>query len=472
MNSSTVADLLVSDKTRALLQRGADSKRSFAEFCRFVLGFEPAAHQREWVEALQDVADHPEGNKLCIVAPPGSGKTTLMVGFMAYMIGRLKDDHFGLFSYADQVGWARSRAVKELLVGSKPYHVAFPDIGPSPAKWGDKEFIVKRKKLGDPHPTLRAGGMKSSVVAYRLDGRLVDDPHDPKDAATPTLREKVFDNYEKALRTRLTQKAWQVVIGTRWADDDFIGQLTKQKGWRVLHTQAIRPNGTSYWPDGYSHEYLASIRFESPSLFAIQYMGDTTGGETGIIQRISTYNDSPSTVLDSRDLLIGAGWDTAFKEKQQNDFTVGYIGGLDPDGRIYILDRVKGRWGLPGLLDQLSRAYVTYGPAYVWIEDAASGTPAIQALMESSPHIPTVPVAYRGGKTTRAHALAPFLHGGHVLFPKGADWYKDAEYSLTHFPHIRHDDDIDALFMLVDNLSKCRHPSRIERRPQFRLVMS
>lgn len=459
------------DKTKAVLARGQKARESFTEYMTFVMGHKPAKHQLKWIAALQDLADNPAGKKVCIVAPPGSGKTTLMVGFVSYMIGRYPGDHLGLLSYSDQVGWSRSRAVKEVLEGSTPYRITFPHIKPSTTRWGDKEFIIRRTDLGDPHPTLRAGGTQSAVVAYRLNGLLIDDPHDQKNSATPHLRNKTFKNYEDAIRTRMTSKSWQVVIGTRWSDDDFIGQLTKQKGWQVLHTEALSRNGVSYWPEHYPFEFLDTIRYESPALFAIQYMGDTTGGETGIIREAFTYDEPPNILLQKSDLLIASAWDTAFKEKQNNDFTVGYTGGMDKWGRIYILDRRKGRWGLPGLLQEITDVSNTYTPRYVWIEDAASGTPAIQTLMESSPHIPTVPVAYRGGKTTRAHALAPYLHGKHVVFPRGAEWLEDALYTLTRFPYVPHDDDLDALFILIDQLTNLKHPAYIEQRPSLRLNM-
>ena len=461
----------LSAKTHQILERGKLARTDLTEFYRFVAGYEPAPHQRAWIAALQEIADNPAGKKLCIIAPPGSGKTTLMVSFMAYMIGRYPTDHLGLLSYSDQVGWSRSRAVKEIIAHSKPYHITFPEIKPSKAKWGDTEFIIQRPDVGDPHPSLRAGGTSSAVVAYRLNGLLIDDPHDQKNSATPHQRGKTFKNYEDAIRTRMTAKGWQIVIGTRWSDDDFIGQLTKQKGWKTLHTAAISANGKSYWPSAYPFTFLDTIRYESPALFAVQYMGDTTGGETGIIRHVEYYNEDPQVLFQNSDLLVASSWDTAFKERQQNDFSVSYVGGMDKWGRIFLLDRIKGRWGLPGLLEQMSESFNKYNQSYIWIEDAASGTPAIQTLMESSPHIPTVPVSYSGGKTTRAHALAPFLHGGHVLFPKRAEWTEDAIYNLTRYPYVPHDDDLDALFILVNELSGLKHPAYINSRPEFRLVM-
>jgi len=467
-----VVAVATSERTQKLLARGALARQDFREHCRFSLGHEPPAHFDEVTEALQEIADKPAGKKLIVVAPPGAAKTTIVgVGFMSYMIGRYPERHNGLLSYADSVGWSRSLAIRNLIESSLPYRVTFPDVQPDKRKWGVAEFNVKRPDLGDPHPTLRAGGTMSAVVSYRINGLLIDDPHDQKNANTPQFRDKVWSNYEQAILTRKTSDAWEVVIGTRWADGDFIGRLLKRKGYRIIHIPALTKTGRSYWSSAYPKDFLDELKFKSPALFAVQYMGDTTGGDTGIIRSLATYDQPPSALLEKGDLLVASGWDTAFKEKQQNDFSVGYIGGMDRWGRIFILDRVKGRWGLPGLLDEINNSYLKYSQSYVWIEDAASGTPAIQTLMESSPHMPTVPVTYRGGKTTRAHALAPFLHGGHVLFPKYADWYEDAAYNLTRFPYADHDDDLDALFCLVDNLTKLRHPSSIIDRPRVTLEM-
>src|SRR3989304_9042283 len=103
-------------KTEALLQRGQRARKNFATFCKFVLGFSPAPHQKEWITELQRIGDDPSGRKLIIIAPPGSGKTQLVgVGFTAWMLGRSPDRHLGLLSYADSVGWSRSYAIRNLI---------------------------------------------------------------------------------------------------------------------------------------------------------------------------------------------------------------------------------------------------------------------------------------------------------------------------------------------------------------------
>ena len=458
---------LVSDSTVQILNRAKLARKSFEEFVRFVLGFVPAKHQLEWIEALQELADNSHGARLLIVAPPGSGKTTIMVAFMAWMIGRNPEQYHALLSYADQVGWSRSRAIRELME-SKYYHIIFPEIEPG-TKWGDTSFIVKRSNVGDPHPTLRAGGTNSSVIGARVGGLLIDDPHDQKNSANANQREKIYENYVKTVRTRLIASAWVVVIGTRWAEEDLIGRLMKQKGWKMLTTKALRRTTEgllTYWPEHYDLAYLENLRYEAPALFALQYMHDTTGGDTGIIRQIRRYYESPQKIIKDMDLVVAAAWDTALKDKQQNDFSVCYIGGLGKDGRVYLLDRIKGRFSLPELLDLNNDIYNEWHPHVVYFEDSAMGTPAIQTLMAELPHIPTMAIlASSGGKTPRAHTLSPYLHGGHVLFPAYADWYKDSEYQLTHFPYVDHDDDIDSLYILVTNLINIIHPTQIFNRP-------
>lgn len=454
-----------------VLKRGEKARENFAEFCRFVLGIDPAKHQKPWVKELQAIGDDPVGKSLVIIAPPGSGKTQLVgVGFTAWMIGKHPERHLGLLSYSDMVGWARSFAVRNLIENSLPYQIAFPNVLPNKKRWGTSEFQVQREEMADPHPTLRAGGLTSAVVAYRLNGAVIDDPHDQKNSATTHQLDKAWRNWEEAISTRFTSDAWDVTIGTRWNDKDYIGRRKEQKGVKVVHTKALNSAGESYWPEHYPTEFLVLKKYQSPALFAMQYMGDTTGGEAQIIRHLATYDPMPEIMVAKHDLAIASGWDTAFKERQQNDFSVGFVGGIDRYGRIYVLDKIKGRWGLPQLLDQITGAYNSWPQFAVWVEDAASGTPAVQTLTAQS-MLPVEAIMYRGGKTTRAHALAPFLHGGHVLFPKYSSWFPETEYELTHFPNTDHDDELDALFLLVDNLTKLRHPSSFLDRPRISMSM-
>lgn len=449
---------------------------NFEEFLRFVMDIKPGSHQKQLVAELQWIGDNPKSAaKLLVVMPPGGGKSTLLTAFVAWMIGRYPEEHYGLFSYADPVGWDRSGAVKEVIEHSRAYHITFPTVVPG-NHWGTSSLTVARDRLGDIHPTLRAGGMNSSIVSYRLNGLVIDDPHDPKNVTSVRQRQKVIKNYDDAVKTRMLNGAWQIVISTRWADGDFVGVLLKRRGWKLIHIKAlVKKSGKvdSYWPSEYPLPMLEAIRYETPALFAVQYMGDTTGAETSIIRKLHTYEEDPHLLADRLELMCCAGWDTAMKDKEQNDFFVCYIAGLDKYGRVYILDRFKGRIGLPEMMDIVNEQHEEWKLWYVWIEDTASGTPAVQMLLANMPHIRALPVpATSGGKTPRVHSLAPLIHGGHVLFPHNAEWFQDCEYELTHYGFTDHDDDTDALYVLLSSLTQIRHPASTWERPNIRITMS
>lgn len=456
-----------------ILARAALARTNFQEFVRFVGNIDPPQHQELWLEAAQKIGDAPAGKKYIIIAPPGSGKTTLIgVLFISWMVGRYPERHTGLLSYSDAVGWDRSGAIKRIITESLPYQLVFPKIRPEKKKWGVAVWQVQRPDPTDPHPTLRAGGTMSAVVAYRLNGLLIDDAHDQKNSATGAFLDKVWKNYADAILTRMTSDSWQLVIGTRWSDKDFIGRLLLQKGWKKIHIPAINEKGESYWPEEYPISLLVERKNQHPAMFATQYQGDTTGGEAQMISKVPTYDDDPRYVREARKLLVGAGWDTALKDKQQNDFSVGYIGGMDRFGRIFVLERKKGRWLLPELMINVNDSSIDWHCAGIWVEDSAAGTPAVETLKQTNPHLPITTVSPTGGgKNPRANVIATFLQSGHLIFPKFAEWFPDAEYELTHFGYTGHDDDIDALFILVDNLTKMRHPDRYINRPEYRLEM-
>jgi predicted phage terminase large subunit-like protein len=172
-----------------------------------------------------------------------------------------------------------------------------------------------------------------------------------------------------------------------------------------------------------------------------------------------------------KDLMMAAGWDTALKDKQENDFSVMYLGGLDKAGNIWVVGREKGRYTIQEIVSISKETYVKWRTMGIWFEDSAQGTPAVQTIRAEMPHVPCDTVYYSGGKRSRANVLAQYIHNGQVRFPKFVEWFADCEYYLKHFPHTDHDDDIDSLFVLVDNLLQMRHPASYEDRPEATVSM-
>ena len=262
-----------------------------------------------------------------------------------------------------------------------------------------------------------------------------------------------------------------------------------KRGFTTIHQRAIvetttkiakgKPRGSrpthiarSYWPEKYSLAFLREKEQRNPEVFYLQYQGDIKGGKSAVIKRIVTYEAAELPARET--LMVAGGGDTAYKSTETNDFNVIYIGGLDAEGNIWILDRFKARCGVNDLADKIIELKVLWQYYTLWLEDTGQATPAVEVVRRKTFGIPIeLTKPGQGGKHSKAAALAAYINNGQVKFPVSAPWLEDAEYYLLHFGHAEFDDDVDALFYLVYNLLQTVHFShygrgRPKRRVRFR----
>ena len=433
-----------------------------------------AKHELQWIEALQEVADG-KNTELLIIGPPGSSKSSLLSLFAAFLIGKNPACHGGIISKGDVPAWDRVAAVRRILEFSPTYRQIFPEVIKDEEHWTRKAFIVQRSDINDLHPTLMGAGASGTIISYRLDWCIYDDPHDEKNTRTPYKRRQVLNTFDETITTRLVEGAPIICIATRWAEDDIPGHLQK-RGFKTIHQRAILettqkvtkdyPRGSrathverSYWPEKYSLAFLKEKEHRNPEAFYLQYQGDIKGGKSAVIKRIVTYTEDELPPREA--LMVAGGGDTAYKSSETNDFNVIYIGGLDGEGNIWILDRFKARCGVNDLADALIDLKSRWNYYTLWLEDTGQATPAVDIVRRKTLGVPIeLTKPGQGGKHSKAAAIAAYLHTGQVKFPQSAEWLEDAEYYLLHFGHAEFDDDVDALFYLIYNLLQAVHFSK------------
>jgi predicted phage terminase large subunit-like protein len=460
-----MAKLPASTKSK-ILERAAAARSDFSLFIELVWRYTPMKHQRAWIKELEKVVAG-EIAELLIVAPRGAGKSAMFVLFLAWMIGNNPTKHYGLLSYSDKIAWRRSRAIRNIIEFDPVYHLIFPEVKPDMSNWSRESFTVMRTDKTDLHPTLIAAGSTAAVISSRLDGAVYDDPHDEKNTKTPAKRRAVVETWDQAISPCLQAEAWVVCIATRYADDDLPG-IFINRGFKTIHQRAITQSykkgrkparkKLSYAPSLASLAFLKEKEDRNPLAFALQYQGDTTGGTAAVIKRLVTYQAKELPELTQ--LLIQAGTDTNYKEGEESDYTVIYIGGLDKSGNVWMLHREKGRWDVDDLANLIVDLHRTWRYTTNWIEDTAKGTPAVTMVRKKAAFVPCeLQPASRGGKRSRASSIASHLNSGQVKWPANAEWFRDAEYYLTHYGHTDQADDLDALYMLLSNILQAIHPS-------------
>ena len=464
--------------SKEILERVAKARNDFPAFVELIWKFKALKHQRKWMRALERIVSE-EIRELLIIAPRGAGKSALFVLFLTWMIGRNPDKHYGLISYTDKIAYRRSKAIRNIIQYDPIFKLVFPGLKPDFRNWSRESFTLQRADATDLHPTLIAAGSTSAVISSRLDGLVYDDPHDEKNSKTPTKRREVVETYDQAIHFCLQDEAWTVCICTRYADDDLPG-IFINRGFEVIHQRAItrsyykktkKEKELSYAPALKSLDSLRKERDRNPLVFALQMQGDTTGGTAAIIRRLVTYQ--ASELPDLQELLIQAGTDTNYKDGEANDYIVIYIGGLDKKGDVWMLHREKGRWDVEELAELFIELHRLWRYSNNWIEDTAKGTPAVTVLKKKAAFVPAeLQAPSRGGKRSRASSIASYVNSGQVKWPANAEWFKDAEYYLTHYGHTDYDDDLDAFFMFLSNLLRAIHPQNYGAgRPKRRVTI-
>lgn len=213
----------------------------------------PPPHVQTFIEAIENDS---LGHTL-IIAPPGSAKTNTLIAANCWQIGRDPLRHYGYLSSTGPQAARRSVAVRDVIAKSMAYRAIFPDVEPDYRRgWAESEWTLQRPDVGDKDPTFLAAGVLGAIQGSRIDKFSLDDIADPKNMATPYLREKVIKWLKDVVLTRLTPAGRIVMICTRWAADDPAGWAIKE-GWRTIRIKAVDENGESYWPERWPINKLA-----------------------------------------------------------------------------------------------------------------------------------------------------------------------------------------------------------------------
>lgn len=421
----------------------------------YIHGIRPSAHQKIWVEYLEKFFTR-EIRHLLIVAPPGHGKTNWLQAFCSWALAKDPDLHLVYTSSASQQANKPSVAVRDIIKHSPRFHECYPDISPDTDKgWSEKEWFLRRKDIGDKDPSFIAAGVDVEFLGARCDILLLDDVCTQKNMSTEYQRLKVQEWIRKTARTRIRPKGGIISIMTRWHEDDVMSYLQGLPGAVVVHMPALGywekeqgidladyTEGSALWEEEWSKELLLEIRGNNDNSirdFELMYQGYPYVQEGAIFKDSwwGTYHNPPQK-FD----FVFQFWDTAYKEKQRNDYSVCLTWGI-ANNAMYLLDVWRDKVSFPRLEKAVRDLYREYKPYIVLVEDKASGTSLTQTL-SSSTMIPIVPFPVdNAGKEARAHASTGLIQSGKVLLPAEASWKSTFLKEHRGFPDAKYDDQVD-----------------------------
>jgi hypothetical protein len=229
-------------------------------------------HAENFWFQFQAMDDINKANRLVMVLPPGSGKTTLFgIEYPTYCT--MRDRNFRttiIRSNADEAG-KNLTAISERLSEHAYYEWLIarlleqgdpPIIDPITAYGGELGFITGRggkvseqwsrqaltvsgKTSGEKEPSVQAKGWGSGLAGNRADLIILDDAQDPKKYGESGGRhtEKMMELFQSLILGRVYPHQKLIVLGNRLGPDDFIGALireyTNNPEWHIVNYPAV-----------------------------------------------------------------------------------------------------------------------------------------------------------------------------------------------------------------------------------------
>lgn len=438
-------------------------------------------HHDKICDALMDVF-HGRTTNLIINCPPRYSKTELVVIlFSAWCFVKNSRSEFIHLSYSDQLVMDNSDAIKS-IIKSAEFRQLWPGIGIQDNKDSKKAWGTT---LGGSFLATAAGGAVTGFGAGRMDEGsgesfsfsgclLIDDPLKPDDAHSVAMREAVNRRWDETIKSRRNSPATPtIVIMQRIHDHDFCGMLAEdsEHKWTVLKLAALVNEGEAdehaLWPEKHDVAALRAMKQKNGYQFAGQYQQNPRPLGGGILKGHWFVRVPVLPIMKYRKIFA----DTAQKTAERNDYSVFQCWGIGADGRIYLIDMIRGKWEAHDLkrhaLDFWAKhAAVNIPPLReMVVEDKASGTGLIQDIRANAkPRIPIRGLERVRDKLTRVMDVVPHIESGYVCIPEGVEWasaFIDECEAFTADDTHAHDDQIDPMCDAIVDMLVSGRPMKI-----------
>jgi predicted phage terminase large subunit-like protein len=428
---------------------------------------------------------------LIINIPPGFSKTELaVIAFISWSFARNPRCRWIHTSCADDLILYNSAEIKRTILSPEYQHYWPMQIRQD--KGADKLWLTEQ---GGAMRVAPSGGTLTGFRAGQMEpgfsgGIIIDDPLKPEDCFSDTIRNRINRRITNTIKSRLAleRETPIVLIMQRLHDDDTAGFLLSGGSGDIWHhlEMPVEIEGDEH--EHYPPEWTAGkpVRFDYPTgplwpfkldeadiavlkkdvfTYSSQYMQRPAPDGGSVFKRAwfeyfvdfdpvenwVVLEDGRKIALDYKHIYA----DTAMKVKEVNDYSVFQCWGHGVDGRIYLLDQMRGKWESP----ELERRFLQFVDRHEFVhsvnhmgtrarrvEDKASGTGLIQSInaQRGANYIEGIP--RDKDKVSRAKSGAPRVAQGQVVLPKEAIWLDAYMYEFEKFTPLmthKHDDQID-----------------------------
>lgn len=412
----------------------------------------PDFHREMWDMCASDA------QKVAIAAPRNHAKTSSIT--LAYTLAALlwREAHFVVIISATEGNASEFLGhIKRELTENEDLRQLFDISG---LEKDSATSLVCRMKDGHRFRVV-AKGSEQKLRGMLWDGHrpdlvICDDIEEDEQVLNQERRGKFRSWFFNAVLPMLSRNGKIRVVGTILHLDSLLERLLNNSAWVSKRYQAHDKNFENIlWPEMFDADWFRAKRKEYAEEgnlggYSQEYLNWPLDEEDALFRKEDFLEMIPEDW--NRNFHYYAAADFAISEREKSDFTVMLVAAVDEENRLYIVDRIKGRFDSHRIIEEMFAIQKRYEPEVFWVEtekiDKALGPFILDEMMKQNTFINLVRKAPTKDKIQRASPMAARMRAGGVKFNKEADWYEDLESNLLNVTRsgVRgaHDDDLDA----------------------------
>jgi predicted phage terminase large subunit-like protein len=296
------------------------------------------------------------------------------------------------------------------------------------------------------------------VAGRRCDLGIIDDPiRGREDADSDRVRARIWSWYTDDFKPRLKPNAAEVLITTRWHEDDLAGRLLEREraAWRVLELpmEAMagdplgRAPGERLWPEWFTQEMVEQAKLDVRAWNALyQQQPASETGDYFLLDWFSNiYKELPPEAVK-----YGSG-DYAVSEGK-GDYTELGIFAVDAQSNVYVCDWWRGQTTSNKWIEAQCDLIIKHKPA-CWFGESGPIKRAVEPYLtrrmtERRAFVRLEWMSSVAEKTARCRPFQALASAGKVFVPEHAGWKAELLGQLTRFPSGKYDDGVDVCSLI------------------------
>ena len=412
--------------------------------------------------------------------PPGSAKSTYgSVVAPTWAMGKLPGLKIILASYGSDLARKHGRRARQ-IVKSPQYQDIFGTRISSDTAAADEWALTNGSEY-------LACGVLSGITGNRAHGFIIDDPiKGRQEADSETIRNRTYDVYQEDIRTRLVPGGWEILIQTRWHEDDIAGRILPEdyngetgiihcrdgRDWYVVCLTAKcerdddplgREIGEYLWPEWFNEEHFRPFKV-NPRTWSALFQQRPQPEQGTYFQR--DWFQRYRVGEESAAMHIYGASDYAVTQDGGDNTEHGVIG-LDHRGDVWVLDWWYGQTEADQWIEKQLDLINLWKP-FCWFGEKGVIKRAIapflsRRMLERKAFCRLEWIASVVDKPSRARAFQALASSGRVHFPYGPTGDRILDQCLR-FPTGSVDDAVDVLSLFCLALEQA-HPAILRVKP-------